>query len=99
MNNNKTTFNYIPCKIQLEGSAFSTDSQVISKTMTKMEELMEAGEAAEEYADRKGISYADAFRHVWEAVWYDEDGEVRDRPVYKGTMDPNWEEYGATLRK
>ena len=50
-----------------------------------MEELMEAGEAAEEYAKRKDISYGDAFRLVWESVWYDEDGEVRPRPVYKGT--------------
>ena len=66
--------------------------------MTKMEELMEAGEAAEKYASSTGISYADAFRLVWESVWYDEDGEVRDRPVYKGTKDPNWDEYGATLR-
>ncbi|MDB4430295.1 hypothetical protein N9273_00580 [bacterium] len=66
--------------------------------MTKMEELMEAGEAAEEYADRKGISYDEAFKLVWESVWYDEDGEVRDRPVYKGTKDPNWDEYGATVR-
>ena len=66
--------------------------------MTKMEELMEAGEAAEEYAKRKDISYADAFRLVWESVWYDEDGEVRERPVYKGTKDPNWDECGASLR-
>ena len=49
--------------------------------MTKMEEMMEAGEAAAEYADRKGISYAAAFRLVWESVWYDEDGDVRERPV------------------
>ncbi len=48
--------------------------------MTRLEEMMEAHESANEYSEHNGCTYQVAFRKVWDDVWYDDDGEVRDRP-------------------
>ena len=50
------------------------------KAMTKMEEMMEAHDDAEKMSKVWNCSYEEAFRKVWDCVWYDEDGEIRDRP-------------------
>ena len=41
---------------------------------------MEAHDDAEKMSKVWNCSYEEAFRKVWDCVWYDEDGEIRDRP-------------------
>ena len=44
--------------------------------MTKLEEMMEAHEDAIKMSKEWNCSYDEAFRKVWDCVWYDEDGEA-----------------------
>jgi len=46
--------------------------------MTKLEEMMEAHEDAIKMSKEWSCSYEEAFRKVWDCVWYDD--ESRDRP-------------------
>ena len=48
--------------------------------MTKLEEMMEAHEDAIKMSKVWDCTYEEAFRKVWDSVWYDEEGEARDRP-------------------
>ena len=48
--------------------------------MTKLEEMMEAHEDAIKMSKEWNCSYDEAFRKVWDSVWYDDEGEARDRP-------------------
>ena len=48
--------------------------------MTKLEEMMEAHEDAIKMSKEWDCLYDEAFRKVWDCVWYDDEGEVRDRP-------------------
>jgi hypothetical protein len=40
MKNNKTTFKYIPCKIQLEGSAFSSQKTPLKMLVMSIRRLI-----------------------------------------------------------
>ena len=42
--------------------------------------MMEAHEDAIKMSKEWSCSYEEAFRKVWDCVWYDDDGEARDRP-------------------
>jgi len=42
--------------------------------------MMEAHEDAIKMSKDWDCSYDEAFRKVWDSVWYDEEGEARDRP-------------------
>ena len=53
--------------------------------MTKLEEMMEAHEDAIKMSKEWNCSYDEAFRKVWDCVWYDDEGEVRDRPSERKT--------------
>ena len=46
---------------------------------------MEAHEDAIKNAEVLNCSYEEAFKKVWDSVWYDEDGEARDRPSERKT--------------
>ncbi len=42
--------------------------------------MMEAHEDAIKMSKEWNCSYDEAFRKVWDCVWYDDEGEARDRP-------------------
>ena len=42
--------------------------------------MMEAHEDAIKMSKVWDCTYEEAFRKVWDSVWYDEEGEARDRP-------------------
>ena len=59
--------------ILLNSTAKGTD-------MTKLEEMMEAHEDAVKMSKEWNCSYEEAFKKVWDCVWYDDEGDIRDRP-------------------
>ena len=42
--------------------------------------MMEAHEDAIKMSKEWNCSYEEAFKKVWDCVWYDDEGEARDRP-------------------
>ena len=46
---------------------------------------MEAHEDAIKMSKVWDCTYEEAFRKVWDCVWYDEEGEARDRPSERKT--------------